>query len=1131
MARVERAVLELDYAGLEAGDGVVLKSIDPNSPESLRAAFEREGRLGLRVRHPNLVRTLAVMPDFEGAPAIVQRYVAGRTLADLCAEGPLPEPLARRLGAHIAGALAALHAEGFAHNDVKPSNIVVTIAGGDAVLLDLGLATEVHAGIDARSSHDPGSLEWMAPERRAGRPPSPPADVYSLGLVLFHAATGAPLEQVGRLPSTLAPRLSPFFDALLGALLDPRANQRLTAAEVAELAAAGEASAWWRERAASSSHIATAFAQDPVWPSLGRERELGILRRFAVHAMRPDTSPGVLSLVGPEGSGKWQLMTHLAAELRRGVVPPLFLAVRATPMREARPHGALLELLRLWLGLPHGSAPTADHVAALRRLLPPKGADTLLFVLGFTDETVIPGSVTQALTDWLAALAEERPLLLFLDELHDAGRDTQRVIAALAARAAERDAGMTLMLVLAERDDLPRPPSPERAELADEVLRLGPIDLDAVKRFVSARFAPSAPRLRVARVLMERSRGNPGLLRELMQTLEASGAVRTGVGGKLELIVAPEELPLPYSLRATIKERFLAMNRRVRTLLARLAVLGGRLTPEVIRRAFPGLRDVDLTSRLTHLERLGWLSAHGDHFRFARPAQPEVIRAALSKATLAHLHEQAAAGLAPRPGEPASITLGIRRAWHLREAGASRSLVETVRPLVSALVTRGQPQRVATLTEWGLEALERLAAEEQEQPGDDAVMLEFLELAADAAGRVGKRTRERELLDRLADFDLANQPKDNELLTATRLARTYYLHGRYARATASFGLARSMLKNAVQLAHDAGRRRLEGEALVQLARVQAEVGELDHARRLAQQALELFDVEAHEDDASGTAAAHVALAQVEILNSRPDLALEHIEEALELGRNTSASFPSALKAEAYLARARVWRDLGRPQRALGSARKALELAEHAQERVIEVEAAARLGGLMVVIGDEDSAEAQLRDALLVAKEIEDRRGASLASLWLGTLLAEREGTGAGDELQRSIEEAGAIGLYRNQALGLAILARVERLRVQSGADEPAFARAEEQSVRAFALLERHGAEQRDGIVIAGTRGMLLFESGRADESRELVRELRRVMRRSNQAIADPVLRRLNRKASTALLESVLSPEGPIFPRA
>ena len=299
MALVERARLVQPYAGLEAGDAIVIKRLQPNPPAALRAAFEAEGRLGMQVHHAHLVRTLAVLPDFEGSPAIVQRYVPGMTLADLLREGPLPEPLARRLAADIAGALAALHAAGFAHNDVKPSNIVLATDGGDAVLLDLGLATPLESATDARSEHDPGSLEWMAPERQSGGPPSMASDVYSLGLVLFHAATGAAIAQARHRPSQIAPRLSPFFDELIGALLAPDPAERLTASGAAQLAEQSEASAWWRDRAKSAGPMSTAYIQDSVWPNLGRDAELAQLARIATRSLKRQSPPAILSLIGP----------------------------------------------------------------------------------------------------------------------------------------------------------------------------------------------------------------------------------------------------------------------------------------------------------------------------------------------------------------------------------------------------------------------------------------------------------------------------------------------------------------------------------------------------------------------------------------------------------------------------------------------------------------------------------------------------------------------------------------------------------------------------------------------------------------------------------------------------------------
>jgi hypothetical protein len=176
-------------------------------------------------------------------------------------------------------------------------------------------------------------------------------------------------------------------------------------------------------------------------------------------------------------------------------------------------------------------------------------------------------------------------------------------------------------------------------------------------------------------------------------------------------------------------------------------------------------------------------------------------------------------------------------------------------------------------------------------------------------------------------------------------------------------------------------------------------------------------------------------------------------------------------------------------------------------------------------------------------------------LYLGTLIAEEsEGQGA-EELALAGRDAHELGLYRTEAMALAIEARVHLIRAgvvrpsSAGAssDEPRdpagaapppallgsgeeLSAADSRSASALERLERHGAELRDGIVVTGTRAMVLHHTGRDDEAQPLVRELRRTMRRANQAIEDTNMRRLHRRATTSLLAQVLSPEGPIFPR-
>ena len=175
-------------------------------------------------------------------------------------------------------------------------------------------------------------------------------------------------------------------------------------------------------------------------------------------------------------------------------------------------------------------------------------------------------------------------------------------------------------------------------------------------------------------------------------------------------------------------------------------------------------------------------------------------------------------------------------------------------------------------------------------------------------------------------------------------------------------------------------------------------------------------------------------------------------------------------------------------------------------------------------GQLEEAEAQLRDALLIAREIEDKRGMCLAQLWLGTLLAEADDPEAASALASAAALAKEVGLHRPEAMAYALAARAELI---DGDLRGALELAE----RAKKMLDQQGAELRDRIVITGTWALVLHDNGRGEEAVKVTKELRRKMRSASGRIGDGSLRKLHRKQTTKLLESVLSAEGPVYPRA
>jgi serine/threonine-protein kinase len=158
------------------------------------ARFVQESQLACSLRHEGLVRGVGFGTD-RGRRYFVMELVDGPSLrGKIKADGSLPEREVARIGAQIARALGYLHAEGVVHRDVKPANILLDPATGQAKLCDLGLARDVDVPSEATASGDTlGTPRYMSPEQaRGAKDAGPSADLYSLGVTLFHAATGRP---------------------------------------------------------------------------------------------------------------------------------------------------------------------------------------------------------------------------------------------------------------------------------------------------------------------------------------------------------------------------------------------------------------------------------------------------------------------------------------------------------------------------------------------------------------------------------------------------------------------------------------------------------------------------------------------------------------------------------------------------------------------------------------------------------------------------------------------------------------------------------------------------------------------------------------------------------------------------
>lgn len=157
-------------------------------------AFEREARLLAALDHQNVV-TIFASGVADGIPWLAMEQLRGRSLADEMAGGALPIRDALRIAADVARALAAAHAAGIVHRDVKPSN-VFRCDGGRTVLLDFGIARAEDDQRLTRTGEFRGTPLYASPEQIACRGPiDARSDVFSLGVTLYEALAGrAPFQ-------------------------------------------------------------------------------------------------------------------------------------------------------------------------------------------------------------------------------------------------------------------------------------------------------------------------------------------------------------------------------------------------------------------------------------------------------------------------------------------------------------------------------------------------------------------------------------------------------------------------------------------------------------------------------------------------------------------------------------------------------------------------------------------------------------------------------------------------------------------------------------------------------------------------------------------------------------------------
>ncbi|MBK9516476.1 MAG: protein kinase [Anaeromyxobacter sp.] len=222
--------------------------LGPGEPSETVVTYEVEQTVHAAVVGPHLPRFVA-SGDLARQPYLVMERIEGQSLKDWAERAPLPAEEVAALGAAIATAVHALHAQEVVHLDLKPANVIIR-PDGTAVLVDLGLARHAHFPdlLAEEFRHPMGSGPYISPEQVLGVRWDPRSDLFALGVILYQLSTGeyphgAPTTQAGlrrRLwhmpasPRKLRPDLPEWLQEVTLRCLEAQAAQRYaSAAQVA----------------------------------------------------------------------------------------------------------------------------------------------------------------------------------------------------------------------------------------------------------------------------------------------------------------------------------------------------------------------------------------------------------------------------------------------------------------------------------------------------------------------------------------------------------------------------------------------------------------------------------------------------------------------------------------------------------------------------------------------------------------------------------------------------------------------------------------------------------------------------------------------------------------------------------
>jgi len=554
------------------------------------------GQLG---SHQNIV-TVFDLEEHEGKPYIVTEYMAGGDVEGLIEKAPehrLSLEQVIGIAKSVCRGLEFAHSKGIIHRDLKPGNVLFS-ADGTTKIGDFGLAVAVDVSRLTQSGMMVGTFSYMPPEQAIGGKVTTKADLYSLGAMLYEMVTGRPpfvgddsVAIIGQHINTppVSPTwhradLPPALETLITQLLDKDPEKRPESASVVlqalESIEAGKIKL-------EPSQEAPTLAESPLYRRVfvGREPELRQLQSAFDGAMSGQGA--LLMVVGEPGIGKTALCDQIATWVTLRGGRTLFgncyeegsLSLPYLAFVEAlRSYALSREVKDLRKELGTGAADVARIVSEIREKLKVK-----LRPAGNPEEERY--RLLQAVTSFLSNAATVQPLLVVLEDLHDADKGTLEMLTHVSRHLA----GTRLLVVGTYRDvevDRSHPLSSALAELKrvstyGRVLLRG-LSADEVRRMLESITRESVP-WGLAEAVHRQTEGNPLFVQEVVRYLAEEGLLARKEGRLRPTKDTPLEMSIPEGLRDVIGKRLSLLSTECNQMLSMAAVIGREFALDTLR--------------------------------------------------------------------------------------------------------------------------------------------------------------------------------------------------------------------------------------------------------------------------------------------------------------------------------------------------------------------------------------------------------------------------------------------------------------------------------------------------------------------------------------------------------------------